>query len=872
MEIKKAVVIGAGVMGSGIAAQLANAGIEVELLDIVPKKDGVPAEDRDVIAKGALAKMAKDKPAALMHPKNIKKIRPGNTEDHLDRLKDADLIIEAVIENPKIKSALFEKIDAHRKPGAIIASNTSTIPLKDLTAGQSEAFKKDFVITHFFNPPRYMQLLELITSEDNDPETVKNLTKFMDEKMGKGVINCNDTPGFIANRIGTFWLQASINEAFDRKIDVEVADAIIGRPMGIPKTGVFALVDMVGLDLMPHISASLLDKLPDDDGYCKIHREIELIDKMIEDGYTGRKGKGGFYRLNTEGGKKVKEVIDLETGEYHEAKRPKPKVSAKGIKKGLKAMLEDKSKEGQYAWAVFKQTMAYAAQHAEEVAGNITAVDDAMKMGYNWKKGPFELIDEVGADWFAKKLEAEGAEVPPLLKTAAEKGGFYRVDTGNLQALGIDGTYRNVERPEGVLLLSDVKRASKPVLQNKSAKLWDIGDSILCLEFTSKSNAIDEDILDMVNKTIDLIEDKNNRYKGLVIHNEGEHFSVGANLKKAVIAVKTFRYGAVEKIVKKGQDTFKRLKYANFPTVGAPSGLALGGGCEILLHCDGVQAHAETYTGLVEMGVGLIPAWGGCTEMLTRATNAPKMPGGPMPPVAKTFETIGMAKVSTSAAEAKDLLFLRKDDKISMNKQRLLSDAKSRVQYMLKNDYKPEEPKNIRLPGPTGHAALNIAIDGFYLNGMSTPYDVVLADQLAEVLTGGPEGDMTQETTQDELRDLEREKFVGLIKEKRTYKRIMHMLNTNKPLREGPDPKKRTSHQLRAEMRKPSLLARITSPFRSAADKPKAVNNNKPSCDVAPKQPKPEAEQKPAPENKTPEQQPQPQPAVKKTGKSGPAR
>ncbi|MBL1147710.1 MAG: 3-hydroxyacyl-CoA dehydrogenase [Pseudomonadota bacterium] len=869
MEVKKAVVIGAGVMGAGIAAQLANAGIEVELLDIVPKpKEGQPpVEDRDVIAKSALARLAKDKPAALMHPKNARLIRPGNTEDHMDRLKDADLIIEAVIENPKIKSALFTKIDENRKPGAIVASNTSTIPLKDLVDGQSEEFKKDFMITHFFNPPRYMPLLELITSEDNDPKTVADLTRFMDEKMGKGVINCNDTPGFIANRIGTFWLQAAINEAFDRGIDVEVADALIGKPMGIPKTGVFALVDMVGLDLMPHISASLLEKLPDEDGYCKIHREIELIDKMIEDGYTGRKGKGGFYRLNTEGGKKVKEVIDLQTGEYHEATRPKPKASAKGIKKGLKAMLEDKSKEGRYSWAVLKQTLVYAAEHAEEVAGNITAVDDAMKMGYNWKKGPFELVDQLGADWFVKKLEAEGEAVPALLKTAAEKGGFYRVDNGKLQHLGIDGTYRNIERPEGVLLLSDVKRASKPVLQNKSAKVWDIGDSVLCLEFTSPNNSIDEHILDMMNKTIDLIEDKNNRYKGLVIHNEGDNFSVGANLKRAVIAVKTFRYGAVEKMVKQGQDTFKRLKYANFPVVGAPAGMALGGGCETLLHCDGVQAHAETYIGLVELGVGLIPAWGGCTEMLTRATQNPKMPGGPMPPVAKTFETIGTAKVSTSAAEAKDLLFLRKEDKISMNKQRLLADAKTRVQDMLKNGYTPEEPKNMRLPGKTGHSALNMAIDGFYSQGLSTPYDVVLADQLAEVLTGGKKGDQTVEMTQDEIRDLERQNFVRLIKEKRTFKRIMHMLNTNKPLREGPDPKHRSTHQLRAEMRKPSLFKRITSPFSSAAEKPVKT---KPTCEVKPQNdaPKEAANTDKAPEAKQ-DNKPQAQPAATKDKKAG---
>ncbi len=833
MEVKKAVVIGAGVMGSGIAAQLANAGVEVELLDIVPKD----AEDRDVIAKSALAKMMKDKPAPLMHPRNAKKIRAGNTEDNLDRLADADLIIEAVIENPKIKSDLFKKIDEHRKPGAVVASNTSTIPLKDLVDGQSDDFKKDFVITHFFNPPRYMQLLELVTSEDTDPAIVEGITQFMDEKMGKGVIQCNDTPGFIANRIGTFWLQAAINEAFDRDLDVEVADALIGKPMGIPKTGVFGLVDMVGLDLMPHISESLLDKLPDEDAYCKIHTEYELLDKMIEDGYTGRKGKGGFYRLNTDGGQKVKEVIDLKSGEYSEAQRPKPKAATTGIKKGLRAMLEDNSKEGQYAWAVLKQTLTYAATHVPEVADDITAVDDAMKMGYNWKEGPFELIDKLGVDWFVNKLEAEGDDVPSLLKTAQEKGGFYRVDNGKLQHLAVNGDYKNVERPEGVTLLSDIKRSSQPLLKNKSASVWDVGDSVICLEFTSKSNAIDEDILTMINEAIDLVEDKNNRYKAMVIHNEGDHFSVGADLKKAIIAVKTFRYGAVEKMIKHGQDTYKRLKESSFPVIGAPSGMALGGGCEILLHCDGIQAHAETYTGLVEMGVGLIPGWGGCTEMLTRAhdaADAHRLPGGPMPPVAKVFETIGTAKVSASAEDARSLLFLRKDDKVTMNKARLLEDAKSRALDMLKNDYTPQEPRNLRLPGASGHSALNMAIDGFYSSGLSTPYDVVLADQLAEILSGGPDADVTSEVTQDEIRDLERQSFMKLIKEKRTFKRIMKMVNTGKPLREGPDPKGRTTNELRKEMRKPGLFSRITAPFRSSAKKkPKAVNENKPTCDVA---------------------------------------
>ena len=350
MAIKKAAVIGAGVMGAGIAAHLANAGIEVELLDIVPKG----AEDRDVIAKGAVGKMLKTNPAPLMHKRNAKKIRPGNTEDNLDRLKDCDLIIEAVLEDPTIKSNLVKKIDESRKAGSVVASNTSTIPLQTLIDGQSDSFKKDFVITHFFNPPRYMPLLELVTSEHNSPEMVAGVTQFMDEKLGKGVVVCNDTPGFIANRIGTFWIQASINEAIDRKLTVEEADAIVGRPMGIPKTGIFGLVDLVGLDLMPHISKSLTEKLPADDGYVKIARQSPVIDKMIADGYTGRKGKGGFYRLND---KREKMAVDLETGAERLSKKPKMKAADNARKGGLRGLVETKDKAGDHAWAVLKQTL-----------------------------------------------------------------------------------------------------------------------------------------------------------------------------------------------------------------------------------------------------------------------------------------------------------------------------------------------------------------------------------------------------------------------------------------------------------------------------------------------------------------------------------
>jgi 3-hydroxyacyl-CoA dehydrogenase len=824
MAIKKAAVIGAGVMGAGIAAHLANAGYEVELLDRVDPKN---PENRSGIAQGAIDKMANTKgnQQAFMHKKNARKVRAGNTEDNLDRLKDCDIIIEAVFEDPKVKSDIFKKIDANRKPGAIVASNTSTIPLDNLIADQSEAFKKDFVITHFFNPPRYMQLLELITSKHNSPETVKEVTSFMDEKLGKGVVVCKDTPGFIANRIGTFWIQCSINEAFDRKLSIEEADAIVGSPMGIPKTGIFGLVDLVGLDLMPHISKSLTGALPADDGYCKIARDIPVISKMIADGFIGRKTpKGGFYRRDEN---KNDTAVDLHTGEMHPKQKAHMAAAANAKKAGshggLKALVETHDKGGDYAWAVLKQTLCYAAEHAHNIAADINSVDQAMKLGYNWKWGPFEMIDKLGVDYVINRLEKDGDKVPELLKKAAGKT-FYKTENNKLQQMNADGTYSDIQRPEGVLLLSDVKRDKKNLvaktrklpapLGQLGAALWDVGDGVLCLEFISPMNALDSSTMKMIHKACDIIEGGKVKgrdgqpFKALVIHNEAENFSVGANLKLAELALKAKQYWIVDKLVKSGQDAYKRLKYAKFPVVAAPTGFAFGGGCEILMHSNHVQAHAELYAGLVEMGVGLLPAWGGTTELLSRAKQSKKLPNGPMPAVATAFETISTAKVSLSAFEAKDLMLLRETDSVTMNKSRLLSDAKKKALEMVK-DFKPEVPFDMQLPGPSGAAAISMAVDGFYLKGQATPYDVVVFDKIANVMTGGDKAGPGVVVTQDHLRQLEHENFMQLVHDPRTVARISHMLKTNKPLREPALKDFKRAQTIREEADKPGLFARI---------------------------------------------------------------
>ena len=793
MTIKKAAVIGAGVMGAGIAAQLANAGIEVELLDRVDPKN---TTDRSAIAKAAVEKLLKTNPAPLMHKSTVKRIRPGNTEDDIGLLKECDLVIEAVFEDPKVKSDIFKKIDANRRADTIVASNTSTIPLHDLIADQSEELKKYFVITHFFNPPRYMPLLELVTSAHNDRSTIDEVTRFMDEKMGKGVIPCNDTPGFIGNRIGTFWIQSAINEAYSRNMTVEEADALMGRPIGAPKTGVFGLVDLVGLDLMPHISKSLTSKLPPEDRYCKNDMTYPVIDKMVADGYTGRKGKGGFYRLNAQ---REKLAVDLNTG----AERPAARIKLK--KKSLRELVDSKDRNGGYAWAVLKKTLCYAAEHVHEITNNITGVDDAMKLGYNWKFGPFELIDKIGVDYFIKRLQSEHEEVPAFLHKAAGRT-LYRTEKSRLQYLDKDGFYQNVQRAEGVLLLSDIKRASKPVFSNArtlpvlgavGAKIWDIRDGILCVEFCSKMNSLDFWSMKALNKACDIIGDGKGAYKALVIHNEGDDFSVGANIGVALIAAKLKQHWLVEKMVTLGQDTYKRLKYAPFPVISAPSGKALGGGCEVLLHSHHVQAHAETYPGLVEVGVGLLPAWGGSTELLTRAQQSKKIAGGPMPAVAFVFETISTAKVGLSAFEAKDLLYLRETDGVTMNKSRLLADAKAKALEMAKN-FTPEKPFDLALPGPGGRAALNMAVEGFYMRGMATTYDVVVSDKVATVLTGGDAAGPGVKLTQDYVRGLERENFMALLSDDRTVARIESIIKSGKPLREKPEPGKKAA-SLRAE-------------------------------------------------------------------------
>ena len=776
MEIRKVAVIGSGVMGSGIAAHVANAGIPVVLLDIPPADADAP---RNAIADGALQRMLKTEPAPFMHPRNARLVSTGNLEDDLGLLADCDWIIEAVIERLDIKQSLYAKLDAVRKPGSVVSSNTSTIPLHDLVASMPDAFRSDFMITHFFNPPRYMRLLEIVDGEHTRRDASTAVRAFCDRALGKGVVECKDTPGFIGNRIGVYWLQCAVSEAFNMGITVEEADALIGRPAGIPNTGVFGLVDLVGLDLMPHVLASMQATLPADDAFGEYYETPELVNKLIADGYTGRKGKGGFYRLRRDGGKRVKEAIDLESGEYREAVKPRlPAVSA-AADGGLRALVSGDGRDATYAWTVLAKTLSYAASLVPEIADDIVAVDDAMKLGYGWQKGPFELIDELGANWFAEQLGESQMAVPAMVSQACDSS-FYRVEEGQKQFLGVDAAHHALPRGDGVLLLEDIKRASpEPLASNASASLWDIGDGVLCLEFHTKMNAIDPGVMEMIQTAISTVEEQ---FKALVIYNEGSNFSVGANLGLALFAANIAGWEQIEQTVEQGQQTYKALKYAPFPVVGAPAGMALGGGCEVLLHCDALVAHAESYMGLVEVGVGLVPAWGGCKELLTRWSTDPKTPGGPMPAVAKAFETISVASVAKSAEQARDYLFLRPADEVVMNRDRVLAQAKAKALTLL-DDYQAPEPVELSLPGPSGFAALHMAVDGFVKAGKATAHDEVVAAALARVLTGGERADSVEPVSEDALLDLERQEFMALVRHPDTLARIEHMLETGKPLR-----------------------------------------------------------------------------------------
>ena len=774
--IDKVAVIGSGVMGAGIAAHCANAGCEVLLLDIVQEE----SQDRSSVARNAIKMMHKANPEMLMHKRNAKRITPGNIEDDLHLLKDYDWVVEVIIENLEIKRNLYSKLLDCIGPNTILSSNTSTIPRSELVSELPEDISSRFLITHFFNPPRYLPLLEVVTSPEVNDDVVSRFSNFADLRLGKRVTMCNDRPGFIGNRLGVYFVQRAIKATLEHGLSVEQADAMLGRPIGLPKTGVFALMDLIGIDLIPKVGQSLQSRLNQEDPFHKITGPGEdIIMSMIEEGYTGRKGKGGFYRLNRDDGKKVKEARDLSSGEYRKANRRAAFPSAKMGKRGLSALMDCDDDGARFVTDVLLDALAYAAFIVPDVSDDIYSIDGAMKVGYNWKKGPFEMMDSIGVPSMVKRLQETGREVPKFLSQAQEKGSFYSIEDGEIMRLSSSGEMVVVERPEETLNVADLKRRGKPLKRNGSASIWDMGDGVLLVEYHTKMNAMDPMNIEMLVNAVDIAE--SDGFKGIVIGNDASNFCAGANLGLALFAANLGAWKDLEDFITLGQETYQTLKYCDVPVVAASAGLCLGGGAEVLMHCDAVQAHAESYIGLVEVGVGVVPAWGGCKELLGRLVEYGLVTNGPMGAAMKAFETIGTAQVAKSAEQASSLGFLAPSDQITMNRDRLLADAKRKV-LELHEDYTPPEPRTYALPGPTGMAALSLALNDLSLSGQATPHDVVVATKLAKILTGG-NSDITETLEEDDILSMEKDTFANLLKNLDTLDRVQHMLETGKPLR-----------------------------------------------------------------------------------------
>ena len=635
MKIKNVVVIGSGTMGSGIAAHLCNANVPVTLLDL-----------KTEISEKARERIHKSRPPLLIDKSKINNIKVGNISDDFDVVKDADWIVEAVVERIDIKHQIYEKIFKARKDGAIVSSNTSSIPIKVLSEHLTDIEKKDFCITHFFNPVRYMGLLEIVKNENNDLNKINQLKEFCEVELGKGAIVCNDTPGFLGNRVGVYAMQVAMTEAFKMKLSVEEADAIFGRPMGIPKTGVFGLYDLIGIDLMADVLKSFIKELPETDEFHEVAKEIPLVKKLIETGYTGRKGKGGFYRMNKTGATKVMEAINLESGDYS----PSKKIDVKSDKVDLKTLINRKDKYGEYAWSVLSKIIKYASSLVPGITKEFNDIDEAMRLGFNWAKGPFEMLEEIGVKDFFNRVDdfAGNNFLENLSKTKNED--FY----------GERQKYTNIET------LGKVKKTASSLDGNDSAKIYRFNDYNI-VEFTTKANALDYDSMDALKKATD---------KPLIIINESMQFSAGVNLTYTMQFADKKDFKSIEKFIKYFQETCKHLKYSKYPVVSAPSGLTLGGGFEVMVQSNFVASHTNIVVGLVETIVGLIPAGGGCKEMLARWLDTDEAKKDPNYAPLKVFDIIGYGKTATSPVEAEPMKYLRPSDKKIMNRNSLLEVSK----------------------------------------------------------------------------------------------------------------------------------------------------------------------------------------------------
>ena len=806
-KMNRAGVIGAGVMGATIAAQLANVGIETVLLDIVPpelteddKKKGLTPDSkkfRNKFGNNGLNIALKSKPASFYIPQNAKLITIGNMEDDLALLKDVDWIIEVVVERLDIKQKVFEKIETVLKPGTIVTSNTSGISAKDMCEGRSENFQKYFAITHFFNPPRYMRLLEIVPGPDTLPEVVETLAEICEKKVGKGIVYAKDTPNFVANRIGTFGMFSFINAMMELGLSVEAVDKLTGPIVGNAKSATFRTGDLVGLDTLLHVAENVYEGSPDDEKR-EIFQPPPLIKKMLEMGLLGEKAKQGFYKKSKDAdGKRVILSLDYNTLEH----TPQEKVkfgsleaakNASGTGNKIKALYYSDDPAGTFTFRTLSETLIYAANRIPEIADDIVNVDNAMKWGFARKLGPFEAWDAIGVAKSVAKMKEAGYEIPAWVAEMLDGGKetFYKKEAGKHYFYDISSKkYQEVPVEPGIILLPSLKEQGKLITENTGASLIDLGDGVACLEFHTKMNAMGDDIINMVVKSADIVQSD---FKGLVIANHGSNFSAGANLPLILFTAQEEEWDDLDWMIKVFQDSFMKLKYLDKPVVAAPAGLALGGGCEICLASDRVRFAAETYMGLVEAGVGLVPSGGGTKELFIRNTDHlfEVKRGGlypkqieMMPFIARAFETIAMAKVATSGPEAISLGYLKDTDKMTVNRDYQIQDAKNTVLAMDMEGYTPQRPRDdLRVPGENTFAMIKLGLWTMHEQNYITDHDVTVSTKIGYILCGGEVQEGTV-VTEQYLLDLEREAFLSLLGDPKTQARIQHMLTTGKPLR-----------------------------------------------------------------------------------------
>ncbi|MGM0652389.1 MAG: 3-hydroxyacyl-CoA dehydrogenase/enoyl-CoA hydratase family protein [Bacillota bacterium] len=797
-EIKKAAILGAGVMGATIAAHLANVGIPSYMLDIVPreltpeeKKKGLTLDSPEVrnrLAVNGKQELLKNKQKPLYSNSNIDMITPGNFEDDMDKLKEVDWVIEVIVENMDLKKKVYKQVEENWTPGTIVSSNTSGLSINEMVSENSPEFRKYFMGTHFFNPPRWMKLLEIIPCDDTSEEVLSYMHRFCERVVGKGIVLAKDTPNFIANRIGTYAMVYTIQLMLENKMSIEQVDTITGPPMGHPKSASFRTLDMVGLDTFCHVAKTVYDKT-DDPEEKEVFDVPELLNKMVENKMLGDKTRQGFYKkIKGESGSEIL-TLDYEKMEYRPKEKARFDILGKTrheeLKDGYKMLVESDDPAGKFAWDLSKKFMLYSARMIPEISDDIVNIDRAMRWGFNWKLGPFESWDIIGVKDSVERMKSEGETIPPNVEEMLAKGfeSFYKEDDqGNLTYYCFEAKdYKQVPISPEIISLPALKKHNKLILGNDDGTLIDLGDGVCCLEMHSPNQAISPLFIEVVGQAI---EEAEKNYVGMVIGNQENNFCVGANVGLIMMMAQSGDWDMLENAIKTGQDTMMAIKYSKIPVVGAPFQMTLGGGMEIVLHCDRIHAAADTFMGQVEMGVGVIPGWGGNKELLIRFTEGLRddTKVDMLPYVQKAFEAIAMATVSTSAQHARDLGFLRKTDNITVNQDYLLHDAKNTVLAMDLEGYQPPQKKPIKVLGEYGLATFKTGVQNMLWGGYISEHDQKIANEIAYVICGGnikPNSLVSEQY----LLDIEREAFLRLAGEEKTHERINAILSTGKPLR-----------------------------------------------------------------------------------------